>query len=284
MFGKRTNARRSRLTRSLAAVLGVVLLFGSLVPPFALAEGDREGVGAAPPGPILGHGPEPGGEETSLEEVPIAPGEEASEEIIPAAPEETEPIPPTAPPPPAVATEPLPETQEVAPPPASTEPAPAPLPAVPAYGTEEPVPPSYEPEPPNAVPVENEAIVAPGDSDVAAEHNHSRPSRPGSSTATVPAPEAPPAEEPAPAPVETPEPALSVAPSSGDRSGSLPGTASYTVVEGDCLWVIAERVLPAGATFAEIEAEISRLWRLNASRIGTGDPNLILVGTILRIH
>lgn len=276
MFG--THARRSRVTRSLAAVLGMVLIFGSLAPPFALAEGDREGVGAAPPGPILGQGPEPGSEETSLEEVPIAPGEEVIEEIVPSAPEEIELAPPPVPPPAAV-TEPPPVTQEVAPPPVTSEPAPATEPG-PVYGTEEPEP-IYEPPPTDAAPVENETIVAPSGS-AAIPSGQSKRGGPNPAAAHQSVP--PPAEEPAPVPVQPPEPAVSVAPFSGDRAGSLAGHTSYKVVEGDCLWAIAEGVLPAGATIAEIEAEVARLWKLNASRIGTGDPNLILVGTILRIH
>lgn len=280
MFGSQTNARRSGLTRSLAAVLGVVLMFGSLVPPFALAEGDREGVGAAPPGPILGPGPEPGGEETWLEEVPIAPGEEASEEIAPPAPEEAEPTPPATPPP-AVAGESPPATPEMVPPPTTTEPAPVPDPGA-VYGTEEPEP-TYELPPADAAaPVENEAIVAPSN-DAATQHGSSQRSKAGT-TSAAPESEAPPVEEErAPASVPAPEPAASITPS-GDRAGTIRGHTSYIVAEGDCLWTIAEGVLPAGATVAEIEAEIARLWRLNASTIGTGDPNLILVGTVLRIH
>jgi hypothetical protein len=256
-------------------------MFGSIIPPFALAEGDREGVGAAPPGSILpgleaGPGSEPGSEETSLEEFPIAPGEEVTEEVVPSAPAETEPTPPMAAPP-AVVTEP-PVTSEMVPPPPASEPAPAPEPA-PVYGTEEPEL-SYEPPPADAPPVENEAIIAP--SGGAAENGHSQ--RSGSRTASeAPESEAPPAEEPAPAPAPAPEPATSISPSS-DRAGSLKGHVSYTVVEGDCLWAIAEGILPAGATIAEIEAEVARLWTLNAQRIGTGDPNLILAGTVLRIR
>jgi hypothetical protein len=253
----------------------VVLMFGSVVPPFALAEGDREGVGAAPPGPILGQSPEPGGEETSLEEVPIAPGEEATEEIVPPAPEETEPTAPTGSPP-AVVTEPPP--QEVVPAPTTSEPAPAPEPG-PAYGPEEPEP-TYEPPPSDAAPVENESIVGPSN-DASTQHDPSERTKSGA-TSAAPEPEAPPVEE-APTPVPAPEPATSIT-SSGNRDGSLRGHTSYTVAEGDCLWTIAEGVLPTGATLAEIETEVARLWRLNASRIGTGDPNLILVGTLLRIH
>lgn len=56
----------------------------------------------------------------------------------------------------------------------------------------------------------------------------------------------------------------------------------YVVQPGDSLWSIARRLLPAGASDAQVAREVSRLWTLNASRIGTGDPNLISVGLELR--
>jgi hypothetical protein len=52
---------------------------------------------------------------------------------------------------------------------------------------------------------------------------------------------------------------------------------------GESLWSIATALLPSGAGNVEIVAKVHRLWRLNAARIGTGDPNLILVGTRLRL-
>jgi hypothetical protein len=52
---------------------------------------------------------------------------------------------------------------------------------------------------------------------------------------------------------------------------------------GECLWSIAEALLPAGAGNAEIAAEVQRLWSLNAARIGTGDPNVLYPGTALRL-
>jgi LysM repeat protein len=282
MFGNRTNARRSSLTRSLAATLGVVLLFGSAIPPFALAESDREGIGAAPPGavpPGLEEGPgfEPGGEETSLEEVPIAPGEEVAEEVVPPAPEEVEsPSPVPEAPSPVVAVPSV--TPEVGSPAAVPEPASAPEPSAPVYGTEASAP-TYEPSV-AAAPVENEPIVAPGSS---GQTTHGSEPAPQKAADPSPIVETPPAEEPAPAPTESPEPIASPV-ATGDRAGTLRGRATYTVVPGDCLSWIAERALPAGATDAEISAEVARLWRLNAQTIGTGDPNLILVGTVLRLH
>jgi hypothetical protein len=66
--------------------------------------------------------------------------------------------------------------------------------------------------------------------------------------------------------------------------GSLAGHRVHVVRAGECLWSIAEALLPAGAGTAEIAAEVQRLWRLNASRIGTGNPSLVYAGTELALH
>ena len=282
MLGNPTTPRRPRLTRSLAAALGTVLIFASVAPPFALAESDREGEGSAPPGAIppgLEEGPgfEPGGEETSLEATPIAPGEELVEEVVAPVPEEGEPAPPPVGASPAAA-EPA-ATAEAAPPVVTgTESPPEAAAPAPVYGTEASAP-SYQTAPASAAPVENEAIVEPGAGGASAQ----RPDRSRPKAAPSPQVQVPPAEGPSPAPVEPPEPAVAPAAPSGHRPGTLNGRGSYTVVEGDDLWTIAEGVLPAGATNAEISAEVSRLWHLNSRAIGTGDPNVILVGTVLRL-
>ena len=57
----------------------------------------------------------------------------------------------------------------------------------------------------------------------------------------------------------------------------------HVVSSGECLWTIAERQLPGGATDARVAALVDELWRLNADRIGTGDPNLIYSGQELRL-
>jgi len=70
-----------------------------------------------------------------------------------------------------------------------------------------------------------------------------------------------------------------------DAPSEIPdGADSYTVREGDSLWSIAKRVLGAEASPAQVAREVHRLWRLNADRIGTGDPNLIVAGQTLRLH
>jgi hypothetical protein len=42
-------------------------------------------------------------------------------------------------------------------------------------------------------------------------------------------------------------------------------------------------VLGADASPAEIARKVNRLWSLNAERIATGDPDLLMVGTQLRL-
>jgi hypothetical protein len=65
----------------------------------------------------------------------------------------------------------------------------------------------------------------------------------------------------------------------------LPGDARSHVVEpGDSLWSIARRLLEPGASPARVAREVARLWELNADRIGTGDPDLLMIGTRLRLR
>jgi LysM domain len=272
--------RREIFVRGLATVLAVALAFAVLAPPFARAEAESEGEGSSQPGapiPGLEEGAsfEPGGEETSLEEVPAAGGEEETE-AGPSSEAEPPPAPEVSVPAPSVATEPTQVRAEPTPPVAEAPPAAT---TGPVYGTEEATP-SYETAPtaPPEEPVRNEAIVAP---------------RPSGKTPTldrrVPKTTSSREEAPAPAPTEAPEPepvsAAPVPPSSAvDRAGTLKGHPFHTVVSGECLWSIAEGVLPTGATDAKIAVEVARLWQLNATRIGTGDPNLILAGTVLRLR
>jgi Domain of unknown function (DUF4397)/LysM domain len=61
------------------------------------------------------------------------------------------------------------------------------------------------------------------------------------------------------------------------------GARTYVVRRGDSLWRIAERRLGARASNARVLRLTRRLWALNARRIGTGDPDLIFAGTVLRL-
>lgn len=70
----------------------------------------------------------------------------------------------------------------------------------------------------------------------------------------------------------------------GTRRSSGAGQDFLVVQPGDSLWSIAKRLLGPDATPAQIARKVSRLWNLNGDRIGTGRPDLILVGTKLRLR
>lgn len=75
-----------------------------------------------------------------------------------------------------------------------------------------------------------------------------------------------------PTPSSTPPPATPTVTHQGQ---------TVVVRPGDCLWSIAARHLPAGASAAEIDRSWRRWYELNRNRIGP-DPNLIAAGTRLR--
>jgi hypothetical protein len=53
------------------------------------------------------------------------------------------------------------------------------------------------------------------------------------------------------------------------------------VFAGESLWSVAEDVLGGRATVAEVAREVDRLWARNRERIGTGDRDLLPIGTRL---
>ncbi len=69
--------------------------------------------------------------------------------------------------------------------------------------------------------------------------------------------------------------------SSGGGSGSSAST--HVVAPGQSLWLIARSVVGEPAGIAKVAFEVGRLWRLNAARIGSGDPDLIFPGQELRL-
>jgi LysM domain len=62
------------------------------------------------------------------------------------------------------------------------------------------------------------------------------------------------------------------------------GVHNHVVEPGESLWSIAKRLLEADASAVRIARAVSHLWELNKDRIGTGDPDLLLVGTKLRLR
>jgi len=107
----------------------------------------------------------------------------------------------------------------------------------------------------------------------------------------------PPAPVAAPAPPAAPQNAAAsgaaqVAPNppvtgaaTGAEGPSPAASASgiHVVQRGESLWSIARGLAGPGASNAEIASLVNRLWELNADSIGTGDPDLILVGQKLRL-
>jgi hypothetical protein len=246
--------------RLLALVLCSMLVLASVFPGVALAgEADSEGEGTTPQVEL----PEPpdfdpGGEETDLEEAP-ATGAGEEDGAVEVEPEVDITTPPTG-----EVTSAATETPVEPPaPPAVTVPEPAT-----SASESEPVQQAAA-EPPNSEPVANQSITAPRRMP-----DRHRPS--GQTLGEVP----PPAE---PAPQEAPPP-KPVAAASNGSGRNLTGKRSYRVRPGDCLWAIAAELLRPSAGNAEIALEVQRLWRLNASRIGTGSPDLLMVGTELRLR
>jgi nucleoid-associated protein YgaU len=57
----------------------------------------------------------------------------------------------------------------------------------------------------------------------------------------------------------------------------------HVVRAGESLWSIAEDLLGRGASTEQIARAVERLWKLNAERIGSGDPDVIVSGQQLGI-
>jgi hypothetical protein len=75
------------------------------------------------------------------------------------------------------------------------------------------------------------------------------------------------------------EPAVVVVAPSAQRA--RPGDRVHVVSAGESLWSIASDLLGPRATVAKVAREVNRLWDLNSARIGTGDRDLLPVGTRL---
>ena len=58
---------------------------------------------------------------------------------------------------------------------------------------------------------------------------------------------------------------------------------THIVEPGQSLWLIAQGIVGRPASIAQVAFEVGRLWRLNAVRIGTGNPDLIYAGQQLRL-
>jgi hypothetical protein len=250
--------------RLLATILAAMLACGSVLPGAAAAtEGDTEGEGAAAPVEAPAPDFDPGGEETTLEGVPATSVTEEGGSVemepeaeVPAASEVTS----------AVAEGDAGEGQTE---PVEVPPAPAPAPE--AEATPQKAEATITSEP-----VANQSIAAPSQpsADGHASGNH----EPSSSGTSPPAEPSSVDETPAAPPPSSPSQA------DAEPARHLAGEDEYVVQLGDCLWHIAEALLPADATDLEVERKVEYLWRLNEDRIGSGDPDVIYAGIRLRLR
>jgi hypothetical protein len=94
---------------------------------------------------------------------------------------------------------------------------------------------------------------------------------------------APPAPAPAPE-VAAPVSVRVVAGTSASGREAAPGDRFHVVQRGESLWSIAADVVGERAGVGRIAREVGRLWALNEDRIGSGDPDLLYVGTRLRLR
>jgi nucleoid-associated protein YgaU len=278
--------------RAQAVLAGGVLAFSMSAPAVAIAyEPDRRGEGVEVPedpgaGELHDPGFDPGGE-TALpfETAPVPPTPPAAgdQDDGAAAPLEVEPqddpdvdlVPPTEPDAPVAYGPVAPEEATPVPPAVVVIPDATPVPAQPGPEALAPEPPTEQPSRPDTVPRRPDR---PNDKE------RSQPSESISVESGVGT-----SEEPVTPPVAVPEPDPVVVmqadvPHPERPEGSLQRGRSYAVQRGDSLWSIAKRLLGRDATPAQIAREVSRLWSLNEGRIGTGDPDLLMVGTHLSLR
>jgi hypothetical protein len=83
---------------------------------------------------------------------------------------------------------------------------------------------------------------------------------------------------------DAPAPQLVVNTRARTTGANRNGAKVHVVQPGESLWAIAENLLGSAASPARIAREVRRLWSLNEARIGTGDPDVLMVGTELRLR
>jgi hypothetical protein len=73
-------------------------------------------------------------------------------------------------------------------------------------------------------------------------------------------------------------------PTSSGGHAARRGQRVHVVRADESLWSIAKDLLGGQASPARVAREVDRLWRLNHERIATGDPDLLAIGTRLRLR
>jgi hypothetical protein len=279
--------------RTRALVAASLLALSSGGPGLALAaEPDQEHDGTADPGPSgasdQAQNPDfdPGGDSTDLP--PVAPpGSQA-----PAAPDPDSDDVPVEPEPTTDADAPIVDPGDGSPseadqpaPPASAPPTSAPPVATPA-----PAPPPAAAAPAPASSADPSAVAASlvshrirGHKTLVIRSESVRPAQ--APTAKGPGGESRAATSPAskaPATGAVSTPIARSAP--GSARAARPGDRVHVVRAGESLWSIANDLLGGQAGPARIARQVDRLWTLNQRRIATGDPDLLVIGTRLRLR
>jgi hypothetical protein len=270
--------------RTQALLAASVLALSSAPPTAAVAsEPDREQEGAITPDQVAEAAPladpqsDPGGSSTELPVEPDPPvAMEPTDPSDEAALEQE--LPTEDPPAEETVTADVPPEDEST----TLEPVPTPPGAAPP------------PEPPPPAPPPPEAVA----SEPVPERERERVRKPPRRT-TVAAPRETPIRfvAPRPTPVDAgwsspasvqvahAEPRTAVRPPSvdADRTPQRGGRV-HVVRANESLWSIARDLLGDQASAARIAREVNRLWELNSGRIGTGDPDLLLAGTRLKLR
>jgi resuscitation-promoting factor RpfA len=283
--------------RTQAVLASGVLAFSAGAPGLAgAAAPDRQAEGiAAPEDPAVGEIDDPAfdpGGETSLPfETAPAPSETAEEDDGVGAPIDAEPVDdPDGRLAPLAAEEGAPMADDAAPVPEEVPPATG---DEVSGATETPPSPPAEPPDTGEVTVPDPPADQSERRDSAYRAERERRHLDNVPAAGVHAQEEPVLQPPTPPPpaddgyitVPATQPAAATAAAAGpERGSSLRGARAYVVQPGDSLWSIAKRILGADASPARIAREVDRLWSLNQERIATGDPDLLHVGTDLRLR
>jgi hypothetical protein len=255
-------------------------------------EGNAPAAGSAPPDAAASPDFDPGGEATDLPgaAAPTPQTQTSADADDDAGPVEQAPIVNPDDPvvdqgdgsdPTAGGSPPAPESVTPADAPAPSQPMPPASP--PGDGAPAPTP-TTDPAPPAAA---TAPVAAPG-AETGAESRDRRAARERigghhpKPVSAKPAPQAVPAT-----PTVAPAPRIVAAPptaSAQDGRRARPGDRAHTVLAGESLWSIATDLLESDAAPARVVREVHRLWQLNRERIGTGDPDLLLVGTRLELR
>jgi len=274
-------------SRTLAAITAGLLVLSAAGPPVAVAaEPDQEQSGSAPADPSPGGDSaqtpdsDPGGPATSVPDNP--PGSRSPAPSQPPNPDTD-----------AVDQEPAKET---APPIADAgDGTPEPQPARRTGATTPQTPPPGLPSsltpPPSSTPASSAPTAAAPHATVG--HRGPHPPRHGvrphlhtahSGSITVVANDIQVSSTQSQAPGSVPAAEVSSAPATDRRGRSTAGKRVHVVVAGECLWSIARAELGGHASDARIAREVNRLWELNKSEIATGNPDLLRVGTRLKLE